>query len=182
MRQRVQKVVLDYDQERARWAAVARTDIADATRRAYDGTPVGLYREADDVYPIIVRNTDSERARAAGNLDLVQVLPPLTLDTVPLGQVTRDIRLEWEDPIITRFNRRRQVAVQAQPDGVTFPTLRSSVIDQFESIELPPGYSLFWDGEYDSTLRSLLSLLPGMIPAFLIMTLIIVGLFNRVTP
>ena len=182
MRQRVQKVVLDYDQERARWAGVARTDIADATRRAFDGTPVGLYREGDDVYPIIVRNTDSERARAAGNLDLLQVLPPLTLDTVPLGQVTRDIRLEWEDPIITRFNRRRQVAVQATPDGVTFPTLRASVIDQFEAIELPPGYSMFWDGEYDSTMRSQLSLLPGMIPAFVIMTLIIVALFNRVTP
>jgi multidrug efflux pump subunit AcrB len=182
MRQRVQKVVLDYDQERARWAAVTRADVAEATRRAYDGTPVGLYREAGDVYPIIVRNTDSERARVAGQLDLVQVLPAFTLETMPLGQMLQDIRLEWEDPIITRFNRRRQVAVQAQPDGVTFPTLRSSVIDQFESIELPPGYSLFWDGEYDSTMRSQLSLLPGMVPAFVIMTLIIVALFNRVTP
>ncbi len=41
---------------------------------------------------------------------------------------------------------------------------------------------MFWDGEYDSTMRSQLSLLPGMVPAFVIMTLIIVALFNRVTP
>jgi len=182
MRQRVQKVVIGYDQERARWAAVSRGDLAEATRRSYDGTPVGLYREGDDLLPIIARNTDAERARAAGQLELLQVHPMLTLETLPLGQVVDDIRLEWEDPIITRFNRRRQVAIHAQPDGVTFPALRASVIDQFEAIELPPGYSLMWDGEYDSTMRAQLSLLPGMLPALVIMTLIIVALFNKVIP
>jgi multidrug efflux pump subunit AcrB len=182
MRQRVQKVVLDYDQERARWVAVARSDVAEATRRAYDGTPVGIYREGDDILPIIARATDAERTRVAGQLELVQVQRTLGLDTLPLGEVTEGIRLEWEDPIITRFNRRRQVAIHAQPDGVTFPELRRSVIDQFEAIELPPGYSLFWDGEYDSTFRAQTSLLPGMVPAFLIMTVIIVALFNKLTP
>jgi multidrug efflux pump subunit AcrB len=182
MRQRVQKVVLDYDQERARWASVTRGNVAEATRRAYDGTPVGIYREGDDILPIIVRNAEAERARAASQLELLQVQPTLAVETLPLGQVVEDIRLEWEDPIITRFNRRRQVAVQAAPDGVTFPNLRSSVIDQFEAIELPPGFSLMWDGEYDSTTRAQLSLVPGMVPALVIMTLIIVALFNAVKP
>jgi len=36
-RQRVQKVVPEYNQERARWALVTRGDIADTTKRAYDG-------------------------------------------------------------------------------------------------------------------------------------------------
>ena len=182
MRQRTQKLVVDYDQERARWSAVSRHNIAAATRRAYDGTPVGLYREGDDLLPIIARNVDAERERAPGQLDVLQVAPTLAPKTIPLGQVTQDIRLEWEDPIITRFNRRRQVAVQATPAGVTFPTLRASVIDKFEAIELPPGFSLFWDGEYDSTLRAQLSLIPGMVPAFVIMTVIIVALFNAVRP
>jgi multidrug efflux pump subunit AcrB len=53
---------------------------------------------------------------------------------------------------------------------------------QGEAIELPPGYALFWDGEYDSTMRAQLSLLPGMIPAFTIMILIIVALFNAIRP
>ena len=182
MRQRVQKVVLDYDQERARWASVSRGNVAEAARRAYDGTPVGVYREGDAILPIIVRDSEAERVRAASQLELLQVQPTLALETLPLGQVVEDIRLEWEDPIITRFNRRRQIAVQAAPDGVTFPNLRSSVIDQFEAIELPPGYSLMWDGEYDSTTRAQLSLIPGMVPAFVIMTLIIVALFNAVKP
>jgi hypothetical protein len=108
MRQRVQKVVVDYDQDRARWAAVSRSDVDQATSRATDGTLVGLYREGDSLLPIIARDAEPDRQRVAGQLHLGQVQPSFALDSAPLGQVTDDIRLEWEDPIITRWNRRRQ--------------------------------------------------------------------------
>ncbi len=182
MRQRVQKVVVDYDQERARWAAVSRTDIAQATGRSHDGMLVGLYREGDTLLPIIARDIEEDRQRMAGQLDLIQVQPSFALQTIPLGQVVDSISLEWEDPIITRFNRRRQIAIQASPDGDTFPALRAAVKDQFDAMELPPGFDQMWDGEYDSTMRAQLSLLPGMVPAFVIMTLIIVALFNSLKP
>ncbi len=182
MRNPVQKVVAEVNQERARWSAVSRAEIGAATLRAYDGLPIGRFRDGDDVMPIIVRNSEEERRTAASNLDTLQVSPALSLKTIPLGQVADDISLQWEDPVITRFNRRRQVAVQATPDGVTFPALRAEVIDKFEAIELPPGYELFWDGEYDSTTRAQLSLVPGGVPALVIMTLIIVALFNSVRP
>jgi multidrug efflux pump subunit AcrB len=182
MRQRVQKVVVDYDQERARWAAVSRDDVAQATSRAYDGLLVGLYRDGDTMLPIIARDTEKDRQKVAGELDLVQVQPSFALQTVPLGQVVDGVRLEWEDPIITRFQRRRQIAIHASPNGVTFPALRAEVKDQFDAMELPPGFDLKWDGEYDSTMRAQLSLIPGVIPAFVIMTLIIVALFNSLKP
>ena len=182
MRQRVPKVVIDYDQERARWAAVNRSDVAQTTRRAFDGYPIGLFREGDDLLPIIARSSEAERERVAGQLQNLQVMPALTLDALPLGQVTDDIRLEWEDPIITRFNRRRQVAIQASPAGVTFPTLRGAVLDKFEAMELPPGYSMMWDGEFDTTRRAQVSLVPGMVPAVVIMVVIIVALFNAIRP
>jgi len=65
---------------------------------------------------------------------------------------------------------------------VTFPTLKASVIDQINAIELPPGFEMFWDGEADSTLTAQLSLVPGMVPAFVIMAIIIVALFNATQP
>jgi multidrug efflux pump subunit AcrB len=182
MRQRVPKVVLDYDQQRARWSAVNRSDIAQATSYAFDGSPIGLYRQRDDLLPIIARNDDAQRQSVAGQLDVLQVMPSLTLETLPLGQVMQDIRLEWEDPIITRFNRRRQIAVQAAPVDVTFPTLRSAVLDKFEAMELPPGYEMFWDGAYDTTYRAQTSLIPGGVPALLVMVVIIVALFNAIRP
>ena len=108
---------------------------------AFDGTPVGIYREGDDLMPIIARHVEADRQRAAGELDVLQVQPTLALKTLPLSQVTEGIDLEWEDPIITRFNRRREVAIQAAPDGVTFPTLRSAVVDKFDAIEVINGES-----------------------------------------
>ena len=130
----------------------------------------------------MVRETEESRQRRAAEIDLVQVRPGFGLKTLPLAQVTEDISVGFEDPIIVRFQRRRQAAVQASPDGVTFPTLRASVIDSINAIELPPGYDLFWDGEYDSTRTAQLSLVPGMVPAFVIMAVIIVGLFNAIRP
>ena len=70
MRQRVPKLVLDYDQERARWSGVNRADVAEATRRAYDGTPIGLYREGDDLLPIIFRDNEAQRERVAGRVEI----------------------------------------------------------------------------------------------------------------
>ena len=183
MRQPVPKIVLQYDQARGRWAMISRDDIGRATRRACDGVTVGLYRERDDLYPIVLRHVEEERQTAAGALDTLQVRPAMSTTNIPLSQVTNGIGLEWEDPIIRRWNRRRSVRVQCSPiDGCTFPTLQSAVIDQFNAIELPPGYTLEWQGEYDSTSTAQASLIPGIVPAAMIMILTIVLLFNAVRP
>ena len=182
MRQRVQKVEIEYAQDRARWAAVTRANIASATARAFDGVPIGVYREGEDTFPIIARNISEERAAAAGSLDVLQVKPPLSLKSLPISEVAESIELKWEDPIIPRWNRKRQIAVQAQPDGITYQALRAQVIDQINAIELPAGYEFAWDGEYKSTRDAQLSLVPGMIPTAVIILVIIVALFNAYRP
>ena len=182
MRQPVKKVVTEYDQARARWSAVSRTDMARTTKLASDGIPVGLYREGNDLYPIIMRFVDKERREFPAAMDVVPVRPSLMVTTVPLGQITGDIRVESEDPIIVRWNRRRAITVQAAPNNVTFPTLLASVAKDFESIKLPPSYRLEWRGEAFSIQDAQASLVPGMAPSAVIMLFIIVVLFNAVRP
>ncbi len=182
MRQRVLKVVASYNQETGRWTATSRSDIANATRFSYDGLPVGLYRERDDLYPIIVRRVEDERRRAADDFDLIQVRPAVSVKSVPLSAVTDDVEFVMEDPTIVRWNRRRAVTVQAAPNGVTFPTLFSKVRADFEAIELPPGYQLEWRGEYFITVDSQDSLKPGVVPSVVIIVFIIVALFNALRP
>lgn len=182
MRQRTRKLVARYSQQQGRWANVTREDVAFSTKRAFDGAPVGLYREGYDLLPILVRDVDEERTRAAARLDLLQVGASLSAKTVPLATVSQGVALEWEDPIIVRWNRRRAVTVQATPNGVTFPTLYAGVIDAFEAIELPPGFELFWDGEFDSQAVAEASLIPGIVPAAVVILFIIVALFNAFRP
>jgi multidrug efflux pump subunit AcrB len=177
-RQRVRKIVPEYVQERGRWSSITREDVAMATRGAFDGLAIGLFREQDDLIPIVLRSVEDERRSAAATLDRLQVIPALSTESVPLATVTRGIDLFWEDATVHRWDRRRAITVQASPAGVTFPQLYESVVGEFDAIELPPGYTLEWDGEYQSTADSQAALVPGMIPTVLIMTLIIVVLFN----
>jgi multidrug efflux pump subunit AcrB len=85
--------------------------------------------------------------------------------------------------MIWRRDRRRTITVQANPIfGVTLPALRSSVLQQIEAIELPPGYTMEWGGEHEDTVDSQAALIPGVIPTVAIILFIIVALFNAFRP
>ena len=181
-RQRVQKVVPEYNQERARWAVVTREDIAKTTKRAYDGRTVGLYREKDDLIPILLRHIEEER-ESVSNMKALQVQPNLSTHTIPLAQVTDGIKPQWEDPLIWRRDRRRTITVQSNPVfGVTLPTLRTGVLEKIEAIELPTGYTMEWGGEYEDTVDSQAALIPGVIPAVAVILFILMALFNAFRP
>jgi multidrug efflux pump subunit AcrB len=182
-RQRVKKLVAQYDQRNGRWTGISRSDVADTTRRAYDGMVVGQYRENDKLMPIMVRHSEEERLFLADALNALQVRPPFSSRSVPLSQVTTDIDVQWEDPLIWRWDRRRAITVQAVPVNLA-TTLRADVVDDIDALHagLPPGYKLEWDGEYLSSKDAQASLIPGVVPAVCLMAIIIVGLFNAYRP
>jgi len=181
-RQRRLKVVPEYNQERGRWASITREDIGNATKRAYDGRTIGQYRDGDDILPIILRMGEEER-RNVGGLDVLQIQPEGATYTVPLSQVTNNVYTEWEDPVFWRRDRRRTITVQANPVlGYTLPDLMKNVASKIESMKLPPGYTFEWGGEIESSADSQKSLIPGMIPAAVIISFIVVALFNAFRP
>ena len=181
-RQRSLKLVPEYNQEQGRWTSITRQDIGDATKRAYDGRVVGQYRDGDDTLPIILRLGDEVRQNVGG-LDILQVQPAGAVYTVPLSQVTTEIRTEWEYPIIWRRDRRRTITVEANPIlGETLPSLLSNVGDKILAVELPPGYTSEWGGEIESSADSQASLIPGMIPAGIFIAFMVVALFNAFKP
>ena len=176
--QRVPRLVPEYNRDRARWSNVTRDDIARTTKHAYEGRDIGLYREGDDLMPIVLRLVEEERQAVDGLLEL-QVFPELGTDPVPLGQVTDGVRIEWVDDMIWRRDRRRTIKLQANPPvSVTLPTLREQVADDVWSMELPPGYTMEWGGITEDENLSNAQLIPGIIPAVIIMLFIMVALFN----
>jgi multidrug efflux pump subunit AcrB len=181
-RERVPTLVPQFNEERARWAGVSREDLARTTRGASDGVLVGQYRQQDDLIPIVARHVEAERARAATSLAELQVKARRSTYAVPASQVIDGVETVWEDPIIWRWDRRRAMTVQCSPNGVTAPTLRDAVLEKFNAIELPPGYRLDWDGEYWSAKQSNDALIPGIVPAVVVMLFILVALFNGFRP
>ena len=181
-RERVARVVPVYSQERGRWADVSRKDVANTTKRAYDGRTVGLYREKDDLIPIVLRHVEDERENVE-DMKALQIQRTFSSTSIPLAQVTEGIQMAWEDPLIVRRDRRRTIKVQGNPVlGETFPPLWADVGKKIESVELPPGYELEWDGEFESSQDAQLSLVPGVVPAVVLIGLILVGLFNAFRP
>jgi multidrug efflux pump subunit AcrB len=181
-RQPVPKLVPLYNQERARWAAITREDVANTTKRAYDGRSVGLYREKDDLIPIVLRLSEEDRGNVNA-MESLQVQSSASTDTIPIAQVIDGVETTWEDYFIGRRDRRRTITVQANPIlGETNPTLVAAVQEQIEAIELPPGYTMEWGGEKEDSATAQASLIPGMVPAFAIVLLILVGLFNAIRP
>ncbi len=181
-RQRVPRLVPIYNQERGRWAGVSREDLANATKRAYDGRSVGLYREGDELIPIILRHPEADRA-SLGSFDVLQVQAGLSTSTVPMAQVTDDVRVDWEEQFIWRRDRRRTITIQANPIlGQTLPTVMANIKQQVENIDLPPGYAFNWGGETEDQANSQAALLPGVVPAFAVILFIIIALFNAFRP
>jgi multidrug efflux pump subunit AcrB len=181
-RQKVPRMVPVYNQERARFAGVSREDLANTTKRAFDGRTVGLYREADELLPIILKHVEEERADLT-SFDVLQVQPGLSTQTLPIAQVVDGIDYQWEETRIWRRDRRRTVTVQANPVlGVTLPTLMQSIQAKVEAIDMPPGYKGEWGGTTEDSADSQAALVPGLVPTFAVILFILVALFNAFRP
>ncbi|MCC5829949.1 MAG: efflux RND transporter permease subunit [Phycisphaeraceae bacterium] len=169
--------VIEYDQARGRWTGISRSDVGSATLRGHDGVRVGVYREDEHLLPIIFRHDDAYRRELADDVGLLQVRSRLGTESTPIMQVARDLRLDWEDPIIWRRDRHRTISVLAVPSTMA-SSLMDSVQASIQAIDLPPGYELDFGGEYEDSAKSQASLIPGIIPAFALIFITVVLLFN----
>src|SRR5262249_54309215 len=90
---------------------------------------------------------------------------------------------QWEDPYVLRWDRQRQVAIQGSPILTsTFADLKQSVSKEIDNYPLPTGFSLFWDGEEDSSKTAQQQLIPGVVPAIIVILLSLVVTFNDFRP
>ncbi len=88
----------------ARKLGIGRPDIADAMSYASEGFNVGVYRERDELLPIMARAPEAER-QSMNSLDQIQVWSPVANRMVPIGQAVTDFDLKFENAHIWRQDR-----------------------------------------------------------------------------
>jgi len=179
-RQRVKVMNPVYAESPARLAGVSRPDLASALLMSHDGVMVGLYREEDDLLPILARAPEEER-KVIDDVRSLQVWASGTNRAIPLDQVITGIETVMEDQIISRIDRKRAIKVRCNPaQGITAEALRQRLEARIqEEIELPNGYELDWAGEYEKQQRANKALSSKIPPTFLFMILVVVLLFDR---
>lgn len=178
-RQPVPAIEPIYSEVKGRRSGVSRSDLGAALARNYSGQQVGVYRENDDLIPIMSRAPAAERQDVRG-IGEIQVIGP-TGASVPIEQVTDGIVTVWRDSRLRRTDNVWSIRAQADPaPGVLAGDLQARVEPLVEAIELPPGYSLKWDGESGSSSEANGQLASAVPFGFGAMVLVVVLLFNAV--
>lgn len=196
----------DYVREDALRSGIERSDVGNALLAATDGLPVGVLNDQDRTVLIhlLVRNADGSRIT---NLNDIPVWSTLNLRmdddalkgvltgstktdelqdqlfrSVPLGNVARQIRLDWENNYIYRLNGQRAIEAKCDPNTDLYEATPAKVVasiqKEIEGIPLPDGYKMRWVGEGElqgEAIGNLMKYLP--VTLFIILGILLL-LFN----
>ena len=199
-------LTVDYNQQAARTSGLSRGDVALSLMSYTDGIPVGTFYDGIHPENIYVKchtdkgeevenldrvnvfgmmpnvgnvfNRSTVQKLMSGRLDKDDVIRQVT-STTPLSQVSKGIDIRWEEPVVVRYNGQRQQRLQCSPaSGVSTESARQSIAKAIESIAIPEGYSLSWEGEYKASTQSKQYLFKGFPLSVVMMLLILIMLFN----
>jgi multidrug efflux pump subunit AcrB len=98
----------------ARQAGITRPMLGQGLEAAMEGTSAGVYRERDELLPIIARAPEYERIDF-DSLAAIQVWSPAAQRMIPMGQVVTSFETEFEDAHIWRRDRTRMLKIHADP-------------------------------------------------------------------
>ena len=162
---------------RSREAGVSRPELSQSLAMNFSGATVGVYRQNEDLLPIILRPPYEQR-HGIENIDNVQVWSQSRQEWIPIEQVTDGQGVEWEAPVIYRLNRMRVLRVSCKQINGTTDGLLRQLRQPIEAIELPADYTLEWGGEHEEQVEANGKLMSNVPIAFTAMFLISVLLFN----
>lgn len=172
------QLVPEFNESNARLAGISRNDLARSLAYNTLGVDIGLLRDDDKLIPIIARAPDAERNDLEG-LKNRQVWSSTQRRYVPITQIVSRFSLEPSNTTIHRRDRIRTLTAQANPPlghnvNVYFEPVRPDV----EAIELPPGYTREWGGEYENNKMANESLSERLPLAFGLMFFITILMFG----
>ncbi len=181
-RQRTKVIRPQFAEAQARRAGIDRQAVDDILLAHFSGMPIGLYRDGNQLLPIMLRPPEHERYSLDSSQE-IRVWSPVSRSYIPIDQVISGLELEWEDPLIMRYNRKRTLTVMMDPNPLmdtTVATMFAGVKDRVEALPLPLGYSLEWGGEFEKARDAQANVFSSLPMGFLMMFIITVLLFNSV--
>jgi multidrug efflux pump subunit AcrB len=178
-RQPVKVVRPVFNEQVGRQLGITREDLAAALRYAFEGTPVGRFRDGIRVLPILMRAPEEERGDV-GNLQDINVWSPVLNKSVPVAQVVSGFETVWENTVVRSRNRIQTIIASCNPTGELATPLFERLRPQIEAIELPPSFSISWGGEYEDSKKAQAGLAGALPTGFLLMILTTVLLFGKV--
>ena len=169
--ERIKRVRVDVDQDKARALGVSSRQIKAALEASISGTPITQYREADQGIAVVARLVQPERTDLNNLKDAKIYLRGGKF--VPVSQVAR-LTLDSEDSQLWRRNRVPTLTVRADIAGAEAPDVTMALLPKIEALakELPLGYGVDVGGALESSLKAQKSI-NAVMPATLIAVLVL---------
>ena len=198
--------VADYNRANALRAGIERSDVANALMAATDGMMVGALVDQDrtTLVNLQVRQPDGSRIEDLRNIPVwstlnlhlsnealqsvvtggkqVEALQDELFRSVPLSNVTNDLRLSWDENAVFRVNGQRAIEAECDPNtdlyDATPAKVMASIRPAIDAIPLPDGYQRKWIGEsemQDEAIGGLMKYIP--ITLFIVLITLLL-LFN----
>ena len=167
-----------FNEQVGRQLGISREDLADAMKYAFDGLPAGSYRDGNRVLPLRMRAADRERGNVEEIRD-VQIWSAVLGRTVPASAVIAGYRTDWENALLRGRNRIQTIIASCNPREELATPLFNRLRPRIEAIELPPGYSLVWGGEFEDSRNAQQGLGRSLPVGLLMMILTSIVLFGK---
>lgn len=197
---------IHYDRPSAIMSGVTRNDLSLSLLTANGGLPVSTFYDGLNQCQIYVKETDEEgndiadienmpvftmipdfasvadkatlSRLMAGKVDKDEIMERL-MAVVPLRQAVSDVTVDWEYPVIPRFNGQRMIRVQASPiEGLETSKAQKQIAGILQSLQLPEGYALSWQGEKAASDQAMRYLFLNFPLAIILMIAILIMLFK----
>jgi multidrug efflux pump subunit AcrB len=131
-RSKIKVVRPQMSEAQANRAGITRPDIAESIATTVEGRKVGIYREDDELLPIISRAPASERVDL-DNLGAIPVWSPVANGMIPLDQVVSSFDTEFEDANLWRRDRTSMLKIHSDPrDGLLPSELMARIKPKIE--------------------------------------------------
>ncbi len=179
--QRIKKLVVNIDQQRALRAGLTSNDIAISLQTGLSGIEMTEFREGEDIIPVELRSHAAEQQNLAKIYGL-SVYSQSTGRSVPITQVA-DIRIAWEPGRISRRNGLKTVTVGAQlMEGRTASEMFAGIVPwlELEQRDWLPGEKFELGGESESSGKANQSIVDKLPVAGFIILILLVSQFNSI--
>ncbi|MEL5893019.1 efflux RND transporter permease subunit [Bacteroides sp. GD17] len=166
-----------YDPIKAGELGITKAQMMQSVKSISDGTPIGIYRDNEKKVPVLLKSEgyDITDTHSLGNFYVWN-----GERSAPLSQVTKCIETTWEFPQIRTYNRQLSMAAMCgvQP-GHTMAEVHSEIRKEIENIQLPEGYTFFWDSQFKDQREAIQAITKYFPLAFLMLIVILVALFGN---
>ena len=166
-----------YDPVKAGALGITKAQMMQSVKSISDGTPVGIYRDNEKKVPVLLK---SEGVHITDERSLGDFSVWNGEHSAPLSQVTEKIETTWEFPQIRTYNRQLSMAAMCGvKPGHTMAEVHGEIRKEIEEIELPEGYTFFWDAQYKDQGEAMQAIAKFFPLAFLMLIVILVALFGN---